>query len=42
MCCITLVMDEATMATTQLMRVADYELRWARQEETRVATSLRA
>lgn len=36
MCCITLVGQEATMATTQLMRAAGYEIRWTRPEQARI------
>ena len=36
MCCITMVLNEATMATTQLMRAASYELGWTRPEQARV------
>ena len=35
MCCITFVGQEATMATTQLMRAASYEICWTRPEEVR-------
>lgn len=35
MCCITLVAQDFTMATTQLMRTAGCEVRWAREEEAR-------
>lgn len=33
MCCITFAGQEATMATTQLMRAAGYEICWTRLEE---------
>jgi hypothetical protein len=33
MCCVTLVAQPATMATTQLMPVAGYRVIWPRQEE---------
>jgi len=36
MCCITMVLNEATMATTRLMRATSYELRWTRPEAARV------
>jgi len=35
MCCITLVAQEATMATMQLMRAAICEVCWGRQAEAR-------
>ena len=35
MCCITLVAQDITMATTQLMLAAGCEVRWTRQEKAR-------
>jgi hypothetical protein len=33
MCCTTLIAQETTMSTTQLMRVAHYEVCWPTREE---------
>ena len=33
MCCITLVAQQATMATTQLTRAAGYQMGWPRQDQ---------
>jgi hypothetical protein len=35
MCCITMLMQDVTMATTQLMLATSYETRWTRPEEPR-------
>jgi hypothetical protein len=35
MCCITFAGQEATMATTQLMRATSYEICWTRPEDAR-------
>ena len=38
MCCITSVAQEVTMATTQLMRAASYQIYWPPQENILVTT----